>query len=332
MLVEYQSQTLHPEIITSSHKHGIPAATAQRESLSLSKFFYELLTTFLTTRNLSAWTWHWNNAKNRQITPLFFDKIGSPFSGNLKENQLTDLKQQIANFGLSGGTSKERLDSLQKQLDKERRRGDCYGASVNLLTYELQNANFEYTCSELLSDVAQSQERTIFFEEVELLRAKIEGELYLNQDQNEIFKKMKQHLQEQKQLLPGFTTTGEAEKGDYLNFEGMCKALESGTSQDAFILHGDSGECSHALAIVQNSYTGRFYFYDRADFPLSTGRMYAYNTALELQEALVSYLSSHYPDLSDSSSNWRLQQIALGNRDAHAGNAINLIKNLSLPR
>ena len=311
MAVEPSFQGIHSDAITPFRSTGFPAVEPVLDSIQ--RIFYELLTV-LASRNLSAWKWHWNNAKNRCIIPLLFNKISSACPAKAEESKLKELKQQIADFAFPGNTAKQRYEDLQKELDHERKRGNCYGASVNLLTHELQNQHLGCSSSVFLYDVANRQERTIFFEEVELLRAKIEEALYLNQNEKELFEKLKLQLHLQKKLLPGFTTIGEAEKGDYLNFEGICQELQSSTAQEAFIIHGDSGKRSHAIAIIQNARTRRFYFYDLAGFPISNGSMYAFNSAMGLQKAVISYISSHYPDLSDSQSNWRLQQIELRNK------------------
>lgn len=291
---------------------AFPASEPIRDSIL--RVFYELLTTLVTSRSLSAWKWHWNNAKDRCIIPFFSEKIKKRSSlFNLETNKLMELKQQFANIAFSGN-EKQRFECLQKELDQERKRGNCYGASVNLLTHELQNQNLSCNSSVFLYDVTKSKERTAFFEEVELLRAKIEEALYLNQNHEEMFEELKGMLQLQKELLPGFTTVGEADKGDYLNFDGICQALQFGTAQEAFIIHGDSGKRSHAIAIIQNTRTRRFYLYDLAGFPISNGSMYAFDSAVKLQKAVISYISSHYPDLSESQSRWRLQQIELCNQ------------------
>jgi hypothetical protein len=164
----------------------------------------------------------------------------------------------------------------------------------------------------MINDLNKSQKSTIFYEEVELLRAKIENALYENQNQEHLFLEFKQQLLQQKDLLPSFITTGEAEKGEYLNFNVLSKAIQSKYSQEAFIIHGQSEKRSHAMAIVQNSLTGRFYFYDCTGIPLFDGtRIYAFNSAIELQEAVLSYVSSHYSELANSNSKWRLQQLDL---------------------
>ncbi|MBA2728859.1 MAG: hypothetical protein H0U49_11895, partial [Parachlamydiaceae bacterium] len=200
---------------------------------------------------------------------------------------------------------------LQRELDQLQKRGYCYGAGVNLLTLELQNQTGSYSYSALLNDISKSQNRTIFYEEVELLRAKIEEALFLNQNQEPTLKILRKQLKQQKKLLPPFKTIGEAEKGDYLNFEEISKEIQSKSTQEAFIIHGESEKRAHAIGIVQNSRTGRFYFFDWTGIPLCGARMYAFNSASELQQALASYLTSHYSDLTDSTSKWRLQQINL---------------------
>lgn len=299
MIIEPKFQTQIPATMPMQQHQ---ASSLPAFLTTIQRFFYELLTVIVTTGNLSAWRWHLNHAQARQITPLFANQVGksTPIDPD-QEAKLRELKQQIADF------SRQRLDTLQKELDQLQKRGSCYGAAVNLLSHELQNQNCSYSCSELLNNVSNSQNRTIFYEEVELLRAKIEEALYQNQDLEDFSRELRGQLQHQKELLPAFTTTGEADKGDYLNFMEISKAIRSLSSQEAFIVHGESDKKSHALAIVQNTRTGRFYFYDRADV-ISSGRMYAFDSAAELQEAFINYVSSHYSDLADPTSKWRLQK------------------------